>query len=248
FASPEILGISTGASLALVFAFVAFGVPLREAGPPVALAGSVGALVILILVAHRNRNAPAFVALAGIALAATLDSGLRFVLARGGEDATVLLGWLSGSLFHVRPEDAEFLAAAVLPLACLTWSLDRWLTLLGLGAAAAAGRGLPPGRARLVRRGITAMLTGLITAFVGPVAFVGLVAPHLAMLLGARRVREQVLLALLLGGALFVAADWLGRTALYPRQLPAGMIASVLGGIYLVALLARRRVLLPGRH
>jgi len=247
-ASPEILGISTGASLALVFAFVAFGVPLREAGPPVALAGSVGALVILILVAHRNRNAPAFVALAGIALAATLDSGLRFVLARGGEDATVLLGWLSGSLFHVRPEDAEFLAAAVLPLACLTWSLDRWLTLLGLGDAAAAGRGLPPGRARLVLLGITAMLTGLITAFVGPVAFVGLVAPHLAMLLGARRVREQVLLALLLGGALFVAADWLGRTALYPRQLPAGMIASVLGGIYLVALLARRRVLLPGRH
>lgn len=241
-ASPEILGISAGASLALVVAFVAFGIPLREAGPPVALMGSLGALAILLLVGRRNRNAPAFVALAGIALAATLDSGLRFVLARGGEDATTLLGWLSGSTFHIRPQDALILATAVLPLAAMAWTLHRWLTLLGLGDAAAAGRGLQLGWARLLLLGLAAALTGLVTAFVGPVAFVGLVAPHLATLLGARRAREQVLVGLLLGGALFVAADWAGRTALYPRQLPAGAIASVLGGLYLVALLARPRI------
>jgi len=240
-ASPDVIGISAGASLALVAALVFFGVSVHEAGAPVAMLGSLAVLGVLVVIGRRTRHAPAMVALAGIALAATLDALLQFVLARGGEETYMIVGWLAGTTFHVTGAEALALLGTVVALAAVAASLHRWLTLLGAGDGVAAGRGLGVDGARMVLLALAAVLSGVVTAFVGPVAFVGLVAPHMASLLGARRAPEQLVAALLIGTGLFLAADWLGRTALYPRQLPAGAIASMLGGAYLAVLLARRR-------
>ncbi len=81
---------------------------------------------------------------------------------------------------------------------------------------------------------LAAGLTAAVTAFMGPVSFIGLIGPHLAVLLGARRMQDQLIVALLVGAALMV---------LYPTQLPAGSVAAILGGSYFLLLLARRRVL-----
>lgn len=245
-ASPDVIGITSGASLALVAALVFFGTSIREAGTPVALLGSLIVLAVLAAISRRNEGAPAMVALAGIALAATLDALMQFVLARGGEEAYMLVGWLAGTTFHVSGGEALILFLAVALLSALAFAFSRWLTLLAAGNAVAAGRGLTVEHTRLALLVLAAILAALVTTLVGPVAFVGLVAPHLASLLGARRAREQIVTALLIGICLFVAADWLGRTALYPRQLPAGAVASMLGGAYLMALLARARALRLG--
>jgi len=69
-----------------------------------------------------------------------------------------------------------------------------------------------------------------------------LLAPHIAALLGARRPVAQLLLAALLGAALLLLADWLGRVLIYPRQLPLGMLASVLCGAYFIVLLCWQRL------
>ncbi|MEO5614440.1 MAG: iron chelate uptake ABC transporter family permease subunit [Cypionkella sp.] len=114
----------------------------------------------------------------------------------------------------------------------------RPLTLLGVGDDIAMGRGLalaPAGRLLMV-------LAAGLTAFMGPVSFVGLVGPHLAVLLGARRMQDQLIVAPLAGAVLMVLSDWLGRIVLYPAQLPAGSGAAILGGSYFLLLLARRRV------
>jgi len=242
-ASPDVIGISAGASLALVAALVFFGASIHEAGAPVAMLGSLTVLGVLMAIGRRNRYAPAVVALAGIALAATLDALLQFVLARGGEETYMIVGWLAGTTFHVTGGEALALLAATAVLAAIASGLHRWLTLLGAGDGVAAGRGLGVESARLILLGLAAVLAALVTALVGPVAFVGLVAPHMASLLGARRVLEQLIVALLIGLCLFLAADWLARTAVYPHQLPAGAVASMLGGAYLAVLLARRRTL-----
>lgn len=240
-ASPDIIGISGGASLALVGGLVFFGRPVHTAGPLVAIAGSMAALALLLPLARRYRHAPGMVALGGIALGAALDAMLQLALARAGEEAYMAIGWLAGSTLHVSSGEALSLAAAMAATGAGAAALVRWLDLVALGDAFAAGRGLAIERARLVLLALSGTIAALVTAFVGPVAFVGLLAPHLAGLLGARRGQEQLAAAALIGIALFVLADWAGRTALYPQQLPAGAVAAVLGGAYLVFVLATRR-------
>ncbi|MDX1656369.1 MAG: Fe(3+)-hydroxamate ABC transporter permease FhuB [Candidatus Competibacteraceae bacterium] len=241
-ASPDIIGISSGATLALVGAMVLFGTSLHQAGTPVALLGSLGALVLLIGLTRRHHQAPAIVALAGISLAALLDALLQFVLARGGEETYMVVGWLAGSTLRVDGPQALLLLAGVTLLSALALALHRWLTLLAAGEPLAAARGLAVDRARVLLLSLGAVTAALVTASVGPVAFVGLVAPHLASLLGARRVRDQLPVAALVGILLFTLADWLGRTAFYPDQLPAGAMASILGGGYFAFLLVNRRL------
>lgn len=242
-ASPDVIGISSGASLALVAALVFTGTSIGEAGAPVAMLGGLGVLAVLLLLVERVRHAPMLIAVAGIALAATLDALLQFVLARGGEETYMVVTWLAGSTFRVTATQALALAVSVAALSGLALGLGRWLTLMSAGDAVAAGRGLPVAWARLALLALASVIAALVTSVVGPVAFVGLVAPHLAAFLGARKAAPQLAAALLVGICLFVAADWLGRSLLYPRQIPAGAIASILGGAYLAALLARRRVL-----
>ena len=116
-------------------------------------------------------------------------------------------------------------------------------TVIEAGDGIAAGRGLPVGQARLVLLVIAALLTALVTSIIGPVAFVGLLAPHMAALLGARSSRAQLVISALVGAGLMLVSDWLARTLIYPAQLPAGMVASVIGGIYFIALLTRSQVL-----
>jgi len=121
-------------------------------------------------------------------------------------------------------------------------SLHRWLTLISAGDGIAAGRGLPVEKARLVLLTVAALLTALVTSIIGPVAFVGLLAPHMAALLGARSGRAQLMIAALVGAGLMLLSDWMARTLIYPAQLPAGMVASVIGGVYFIALLTRSRI------
>ena len=240
-ASPDIIGISSGASLALIATLVFAGLSIPEAGAPVAMLGSLGVLATLLMLGRRLRHEPALIALAGIALAATMDALLQFVLARGGEETYMVVNWLAGTTFRVTGPQSLSLLAAVAVLSGIACALARWLTLLSASDAIAAGRGLAVERARPALLSVAAVIAALVTAVVGPVAFIGLVAPHMASLLGARRVVEQLAVALAVGACLFVASDWIGRTMLYPRQVPAGAVASILGGAYLAALLARRR-------
>ncbi|MNR62256.1 Iron(3+)-hydroxamate import system permease protein FhuB [compost metagenome] len=76
----------------------------------------------------------------------------------------------------------------------------------------------------------------------GPVGFLGLLAPHIAAMLGARRVLPQLLLAALLGSVLLLVADWLGRVLIFPLQVPVGILASVLCGAYFILLLLAQRL------
>jgi len=76
----------------------------------------------------------------------------------------------------------------------------------------------------------------------GPIAFVGLLAPHMANMLGARRAVPQLLIAAGLGMSLMLLADWLGRVVIWPQQIPAGLLASIVGGSYFIWLLAKRRL------
>lgn len=75
-------------------------------------------------------------------------------------------------------------------------------------------------------------MTACATLVVGPLSFIGLLAPHMARLVGFSRARAHLLGAALIGALLMIVADWLGRQLLFPQEIPAGLVASLLGGAY----------------
>jgi iron complex transport system permease protein len=103
----------------------------------------------------------------------------------------------------------------------------------------ARGLGVPVRLGRFVLIAVAALLSALASMFVGPLSFIGLIAPHLARLLGLGRAREHLIGALLLGTTLMILSDWLSRMVAFPYQLPVGLFASLLGGPYLVYLLGK---------
>jgi iron complex transport system permease protein len=240
-ASPDIIGISSGATVAMVGTVLVTGGSIHEAGASVALLGGLAVLGLLLLLGRRHGNVSSLIALTGISLAALLDAVLQFLIAKGGEETYEIIGWLAGSTYRVSEAQAIGLCIGVMALVSACLILNRWLTLLGLGDDIAEGRGLSVEAAKTVLLAMAAALAASVTAVVGPVAFVGLIAPQLSALLGARGPRGQAALACAIGVSLFVLSDWLGRVLMYPLQLPSGAMASILGGAYFTALLSRRR-------
>jgi ABC-type Fe3+-siderophore transport system permease subunit len=115
---------------------------------------------------------------------------------------------------------------SILPL------VSRWADMLPLGSPTAQALGMSVGRARFAILLLTAALSATATLVVGPLTFVGLIAPHLARMLGFQRALAQLAGAALIGALIMVSADWLGRTLLFPRQIPAGLVAALIGAPY----------------
>ncbi|HAS4582691.1 Fe(3+)-hydroxamate ABC transporter permease FhuB [Vibrio cholerae] len=240
-ASPDILGVSSGATFALVFASLFLGQSLQSTHWMTALLGSAAVLVALLLLGRRHHYAPSSLILTGIAITALLEALVQFTLAKGTGDSYQILLWLSGSTYRVTGEQALLLSVGVVGLTLLALGLSRWLTLISIGRGFATARGLSASRASLVLLILVALLCALVTATMGPVSFVGLIAPHIAMMLGAQRAPSQLLLAALVGGTLMLWADWLGQALLFPAQIAAGTLVAIIGGSYFLLLLLSQR-------
>lgn len=240
-ASPEMLGVSSGAALGVIALLLIMPGFHRPAMMLAAFAGAAATLGAIIAFNWRSHFAPERLLLAGVALA-TLFSGFAAVLLTSGDPrTTVLLAWMSGSTYRVTASDAAvavILAAAMLGAACLG---ARWLEVLPLGDDTAGSLGVGRMKSRLVLLLIASIATASATLIVGPLSFVGLMAPHMARRLGMQRALPQLAGAASIGGGLLVAADWLGRNLLFPWQIPAGLVCALIGGPLFLLLMWQRR-------
>ncbi|CAI1784787.1 Iron(III)-hydroxamate import system permease protein fhuB [Serratia marcescens] len=239
-ASPEVLGISSGAAFGVVM--MLFMVP-GDAFVWLLPAGSLGAaatLLIIMIAAGRGGFSTERMLLAGIALSTAFTTVIFLLLASGDPRMGGLLTWLSGSTYSVEPAQALRTALVAVGLMVLAPLCRRWLTILPLGGATARSVGIALTPARLTILLLAATLTAMATLTVGPLSFVGLMAPHMARMLGFRRALPQMVIAALLGGLLMVFADWCGRMLLFPYQIPAGLLATFIGAPYFVYLLRKQ--------
>ena len=238
-ASPELLGVSGGAALGLIGAL--FLLPGATA-PSLAAAGVLGALAgiaTVILLTRRSGFAPERVLLTGVAVTA-ITNGIQSILLAGGDPrGQQAIAWMSGSTYFVDMAVAAAMAAIAVLCLLVVPLFSRWLDLLPLGPATAAALGLGVGRSRLVLLLMVAVLTAGATLIVGPLSFVGLLAPHMARLAGFASARAHLLGAASLGALLMIAADWMGRQILFPQEIPAGLVASLLGGAYFLIRMRR---------
>ncbi|WP_027213252.1 Fe(3+)-hydroxamate ABC transporter permease FhuB [Burkholderia sp. WSM2232] len=238
-ASPDLLGVSGGAMLGMLAAALLAAAP----STPVLLAGSsAGALICLVTIVALGRRsgfAPEHVLLAGIAISAFSQAVVMLATASGGAYANLLRPLQYGSTYLIVPATAIAVSVCAVLAVIIAYLGARWLEILPLGANVANALGVGAQRARLTLLVVAAVLTAGATVVIGPMSFVGLMAPHLARLLGFPRARSQMLVAALIGGVLMVLSDWLGRNMIFPQQMPAGVIATLLGGPYLMWLLRR---------
>ncbi|MBS8239495.1 Fe(3+)-hydroxamate ABC transporter permease FhuB [Marinobacter lipolyticus] len=237
--SPEMLGISGGAALLMVL-IVLSGLEVGRLGQlGAATLGAAASLGLLILLARKHRFAGNQLLLGGLALYVFMEAGLRLVMASGGTVASQLLNWMYGSTWLVSESEALGLLAFITVICGLLCLAVRPLTLLPLGDTSASSLGLPVARARLLLLLVAAVLTASATVVIGPLSFVGLIAPHLARVLGQQTVGRQLIVAALAGGLLLSVADYLSRIVVFPGQLPAGLLAALVGGIYFLWGLSR---------
>jgi ABC-type Fe3+-siderophore transport system permease subunit len=240
-ASPEVLGVGTGAGAGLTAVLMVSA----TAGPGWQLAGSVfGSLAVLIAmlaIAARAKFGSERLLLAGIAMSALCSAVITATIAMGNTQSYVLLRWLSGSTSQSTGVDAWVALACLMLLTLPLFLAARWLDILPLGEDTARGLGLPVAGGRLTLIVLAAILTALAAMLVGPLSFVGLIAPHLARLIGFTRARVHLAGAVLTGALLMIVSDWLSRMVAFPYELPVGLFASLLGGPYLVHLLAKPR-------
>ncbi|MFT4283593.1 MAG: iron ABC transporter permease [Protaetiibacter sp.] len=243
-AEPGVVGVSSGAALgaalAIVTGLLAFG---EWTIALLAFAGGLGATLLVYGVSRANgRTEVVTLLLTGIAVNAFGGAGLAFLLFMAGtasREQIVFwqLGSLSGSLWR---ESLLVLVVAAIG-AVVAIALGRRYDILSLGERNARHLGIDVERLRFWSIVLVALLTGVAVAFVGIIAFVGLVVPHLMrMILGPSH--RALLTASAFGGSLLiVVADLLSRTLVAGAELPIGLLTSLIGGPFFFVLLWRQR-------
>lgn len=240
-ASPEVLGISAGATIGVTAALFLLQAPGMAAQLGFGGLGALAVLIAIFIFGMRSGFAPERVLLTGIALGAMLDASISVLAAGGDPRAMTVMQWMSGSTYLVdTPKAAAAVIAAIIGLS-LSFLARRWLHLLPLGPQAAQAIGIRVNLARGCLFSLAAGMTAAATLVVGPLSFIGLMGPHLARELGMRRAMPQLAGAALAGGGLMVLADWFGRMIAFPYQIPAGLVSALVGAPLLLILLLSGR-------
>ncbi|MGE3285531.1 MAG: FecCD family ABC transporter permease [Pseudonocardia sp.] len=236
-ASPDVIGISTGASAAAVVGIVVFGL----AGLGVSAAALAGALLTaaaMYLLAWRNGVTGYRLILVGIGLAALLLSVVSYFMTRAQvTSASEALVWISGSLAGRNWSQAVPLAIALAVLVPATALLGGVLGMLGLGDDAAKGLGVPVQQVRLGLLVGAVAIAGVATAATGPIAFVALLAAPIGRRLAADG-GPALLPSALVGALIVLVADFAAQHAPGLPVLPVGVLTGAIGAPYLLFQLA----------
>lgn len=238
-ADPGLLGITPGASLAVVCAVSFLGVTSPLGFVWFAFAGAALAAVVVFSI---GRAQPVRLALVGAALTAFVTPVVALILLRDVDAFNQYRFWAVGSLTGRGLETAAALWPFLLAGVVLAALLAPRLTLLAMGDDVARALGQHVGVTRALAAGAIVLLAGTATAFAGPIALVGLVVPHAARRLVGADYRWITPLAALLGPVVLLGADVVGRLVVPNSELEAGVVAAFVGAPVLVAVARGRAV------
>lgn len=242
-ASPDILGITTGASAASVAVIVlgsgssgALGW-LSSVGVPVAaLLGAFTTGIAIWVLAYRRGIDPFRLVLAGIVISALLTAIINFLLTRATlDDATNAHMWLAGGLSSASWSRALPVLGIIVVLAPLFAWITFQLSASVLGPDLARGLGQNVTSIQALLLVLAVVLAAIAVSAAGPIGFVALISPHVARLLCGRDT-PPIVASGLFGASLLLTADIVTQTWL-PVELPVGLLTSAVGGLFLIYLL-----------
>ncbi len=244
-AEPFTLGISSGSSLGAVLAICFgwdrfFGIPATWVS---AFTGAAATLLLVLAIAFERRRVSSFtLLLAGVSINSIAMATILFLHnVATFSQSFAITRWLMGGLDAVEYRILGGLAAVLLPvIAVLFWRARDW-NLLAVGEEWASSRGVHSTRMLVAGYVAGSLMTGSVTAFTGPIGFIGLIVPHALRIAFGADHRVLVPCSFLLGAAFLVVCDTVARTILSPTEVPVGVITAMLGGPFFIWLLRSKR-------
>ena len=239
-ASPNIIGINSGAGLAVMLLLTLApraGLWISAA----AFCGAFGASLVILAVGKRMGSSRAGILLVGIAVTTLLNAVISFLSLLDEEVLAQYNHFTVGSLRAANLGELWVPGLIILAGFGCAMILSGRLGVLCLGDAAASALGVRVRSLRIGAMACAAACAAAVVSFAGLLGFVGLVVPHMARSLVGERPSRLLPVSALVGGILVILADLLGRTAFAPSELPVGIFMSLLGAPYFLYLLVRRK-------
>ncbi|MFC0523938.1 FecCD family ABC transporter permease [Pontibacillus salicampi] len=246
-ASPDILGITSGGSLAVVLFLTIFSdsndalTVSIQWQPLAAFVGAVAVGFIVYLFSLKGGTSPIRIVLIGIGLATLLDALTRLFMILGpiyrAADANL---WLTGSVYATNWQEVKIIVPIITILVALSLLIARRINIQELGEELASGAGSSVQRDRVLFIIVSTALAGASVSVAGGVGFVGLMAPHIARRLVGSSYGALIPLSALIGGIIVIGADLMGRTLFLPLEVPAGVFTATIGAPYFIYLLFKK--------
>lgn len=240
-ASPSLLSINAGAGLGVILAGVFMtGAGALTQSTAAAIGGALSWTLVMWISYRDGRLQKSRLILAGIAVSAFCAALGKASLILDENQASAVISWLAGGVSNMSWKQVqEYWPLVVVPAIPLVWLVPR-LNILSLSDEAAQSLGVSVRQLRFWLTTVVLIWVGASVAKTGPIAFIGLLVPHLARHWIGYDLRRTVPMCALLGGLLFVAADLLARALAHPADLPAGAVLALIGAPCFV-LLAKSR-------
>ncbi len=240
-ADPGLLGVNSGASFAIVLGAALLGITSPQEQLLMAFCGAFAASLLVAFTGSQGGGqlSPVRLTLAGVALAAVLEGLSNGIALLNPDVYDQLRFWQAGSLDIRTLQTLKIVLLPVLIAAVVTLFLSRALNSLSLGADTATALGSRVARTQLIGLLAITVLCGSATALVGPIAFIGLMMPHMARWLVGADHRRSLPVTLLATPALLLFADVLGRL-LVPGELRVSVVSAFIGAPVLIWLVRRQ--------
>ncbi|AQQ55429.1 FecCD family ABC transporter permease [Planococcus lenghuensis] len=241
--SPDIIGVTGGASVgAVLFIVYLLGEVSVHWLPLASIIGAAGTTAIIYLLSWKNGVTPMRLILIGIAISALTNAVITlFMVSSEATIATRIYLWMTGSLYGTNWQEVTILVPIIVMLIFTSLFFTRIVNIKQLGDDVAIGMGVRLQFFRLLLLALSVGLAGSAVSFAGGIAFVGLIAPHIARLLLERSFGNLVFGTALIGALIVMIADIIARTAFLPSDIPAGVFTAGIGAPFFIYLLYKNR-------
>lgn len=239
-ASPNIIGINSGAGLAVIL-MLTFSPKAGAWIPLGAFCGAFGAALVILSVGNRLGSSRSGILLIGIAITTLFNAAISFLSLLDEGILAQYNHFTVGSLRGIPLKELLIPGIVIFIGFGTALALSGRLSVLSLGDAAASALGIRVRSLRIAAMACAAACAAAVVSFAGLLGFVGLVVPHIARVLVGQRPARLLPVSALVGGTLVILADLLGRTLFAPSELPVGIFMSLMGAPYFLILLLRRK-------
>lgn len=246
-ADPFILGVSSGAKFVVALTMIVLlGANQAMSSPAMVAAAFLGSLITIgfVLLIARRISSMAMLIVAGVMVGYICSAATNFLIAFADDQSIVNLhNWSLGSFSGSSWDDIAVIAVVVITVSACVFAISKPLSAFQLGEAYAKSVGVNVARFRVVLVLLASMLSACVTAFAGPVSFVGIAVPHLVKSALKSSKPIHVIPACFLGGAIFCAGcDLIARTLFSPVELSISAVTAIFGAPVVIALMLKKRV------
>lgn len=238
-ASPDVIGITKGASLTAVIVIIVFPTAPLFVLPVASFVGAIIISIILSLLISYKGVKGSQLALIGMAIGAIAMALVQYLLIRNPMEANIALVWLTGSLFGRSMQHVYTILPWLIIAIPLIIANSRKLDVLHLGEDVAMAIGTHVNRTKMILLLAAVMLAGAAISVVGGLSFLGLIAPHIARSIVGHKHLHIIIMSGLIGGLLMVFADGLARVIAPPIDIPVGVLIAIIGAPYFLYVLRK---------